>query len=142
MESGYEKEYTTINYWDGPREGIADFEGQPHLYKSEWDDKADDYAETFVLSPVDKDIFLLAIEDEEIIRRWWVAFYEGQAPEGTRPALPEDRQRHDELQRILKQRLIIDPQNCIRAYGDFRRACDPTWSGKIFPPQEVRWTRA
>jgi hypothetical protein len=25
-------------YYDGPRKGIADVDGRPHFYESEWDD--------------------------------------------------------------------------------------------------------
>src|SRR5687768_8510315 len=30
----FERVYTVTDYWDGPREGIADFQDVPHLYRS------------------------------------------------------------------------------------------------------------
>jgi len=38
LEPEYERVYTMTDYYDGPRKGIADFEGRPHLYEAEWDD--------------------------------------------------------------------------------------------------------
>ena len=66
------------DYYDGPRRGIADFDGQPHFYDSEWDDLDDDDAFTFMLTPVSPDVLLLALEDWAIWRRWETAFHEGR----------------------------------------------------------------
>lgn len=71
-------------YYDGPRGGIADFDGAPHLYRSEWDDAADDYAPAFRLSPVSPDLFALALEARAIEERGWTAFYDGRATQETR----------------------------------------------------------
>jgi hypothetical protein len=38
VERPFEKVYTMTDYYDGPRRGIADFDGRPHFYDSEWDD--------------------------------------------------------------------------------------------------------
>jgi hypothetical protein len=40
-EAGYERVHTMTDYYDGPRKGLANFEGMPHLYEAEWDDQAD-----------------------------------------------------------------------------------------------------
>ena len=45
----YERVHTVANYFDGPREGLADYQGSPHRYKSEWDEAADDWADPFEL---------------------------------------------------------------------------------------------
>jgi hypothetical protein len=34
----FERVHTMTDYYDGPRGGIADFRGTPHLYESEWRD--------------------------------------------------------------------------------------------------------
>src|SRR5215471_6082747 len=96
--SSYEKVHTMTEYNDGPRRGIADFEGRPHLYVSEWDNDAQDFRELFVLSPVDDEaVFRMALEDFEILRRWEQAFEQDLTTIDTQPALPQDRARHDEL---------------------------------------------
>ncbi len=139
MARPFEKVYTMTDWYDGPRSGVADFDGKPHLYMSEWDDRADDYASTFVLSPISPEVFQLALEDWATWRRWETAFHEGRATLDTHPALPEDRARHEQLKPILEERLVIDPARQLRARGEFRAAADPNWSGMGFRPIEVRW---
>src|SRR5688572_27222106 len=139
MGEAYEKVYTVTDYYDGPRGGIADFEGRPHLYASEWDDGEDDYALTFVLSPVDDKVFRLAIEDWEIWLRWETAFHEGRATQETHPALPEDRRRHGELEHLLSGRLVADPERSFRVHGDFRVTKDTSGRKRDPSSWEVRW---
>lgn len=129
------------DYYDGPRKGIADFEGRPHLYESEWDDLADEYAFTFKLSPVEPRLFELALESWSIWRRWETAFYRGRTTVKTHPALPEERTRSVELKRILDGELRIDEGQCVRAEGDFKAIEDPEWNGLGWRPLQVRWTR-
>jgi hypothetical protein len=129
------------DYYDGPRKGIADFGGVPHLYVSEWDDGADIYANTFKLSPVEPRVFALALEAWAIWRRWETALHEGLTTPQTHPALPEERSRNDELGQILERELKIDEHNYVRAQGDFKPLADPSWSGSGGSPLQVKWTR-
>jgi len=129
------------DYWDGPRKGIANFRGKPHLYESQFDESEENnWRETFLLTPVDPGTFELALEDWSIWRRWETAFHSGQASTDTHPALPQDRARHAEIAPVLDRRLKVDPARAIRATADFRRRDDPTWNGKGWAPMEVRWT--
>jgi hypothetical protein len=34
LKPGYERVYTVLDYCDGPRQGIADFQGKAHLYET------------------------------------------------------------------------------------------------------------
>jgi hypothetical protein len=140
LDPDYERVHTMTDYYDGPRRGIADFNGRPHLYESEWDDLKDEYASTFRVSPVEPRLFELAIESWAIWRRWETAFHEGKTTQATHPALPEDRPRHEELQRLLAAELKIDDRQAMRAGGDFKRLSDPAWNGLGFPPIQVKWT--
>jgi len=128
------------DYYDGPRKGIADFEGRPHLYEAEWNDLAEEFA-AFRLSPVDPQLFELALESWRIWRRWETAFHQGRITQDTHPALPEERMRCDELHEILSNRLKTDERYCLRAKGDFKVRRDPKWSGVGFRPLQVKWTR-
>ena len=141
LEAGYERVHTMTDYYDGPRKGIADFEGAPHLYESEWDDLADEYAPAFRLSPVEPWLFVLALESWSIWRRWESAFYEGRTTQETHPALPDERTRSDELEQILDKELRIDETNYVRAHGDFKPLDDPTWNGLGWRPLQVKWVR-
>lgn len=139
--SGFEVVHTVTDYYDGPRCGIADFDGKPHVYESMWDDGSDNYSDVFRLSPVSDSLFSLALEKWTIWRRWETAFHCGEAPQDTHPALPADRTRHDELQQLLEGQLTIDDDNFVCATGEFRPRIDDSWSGYGMRPLEVEWSR-
>lgn len=129
----------THDWYDGPRKGIADYQGRPHLFESEWKDGEDLDADTFLLMPVDEDAFLLALEDWQIWLRWAAAYHQGRTTRETHPALPEKRDRHEELKQRLEGRLDVDPARAVRMKAEFRARVDPEWSGFGWRPLEVRW---
>ncbi len=51
-----------LDYYDGPRKGIADFEGQPHLYECLFNDAKDNYSDSFLLKPLDEESFWVALK--------------------------------------------------------------------------------
>lgn len=57
----YEMVYKVTAFYDGPREGIADFEGTPHLFKSERDYGANVF---FFLTPLSQELFELAMGEK------------------------------------------------------------------------------
>lgn len=138
----FEVVHTLTDWYDGPRRGVADFQRLPHVFESEWSDGNDMDVDTFLLMPIDSTTFSLALEDWKIWRRWETAFHQGTATRETHPALPEDRKRHEELERLLERRLQIDPAIAIRQKAEFRVRNDPEWSGVGWRPLEVRWQDA
>jgi hypothetical protein len=66
----FERVYTMTDYYDGPRRGIADFDGRPHTYDAVFDYAQDDYAEPYDLRPVDAETLQLALEAWQIWQRW------------------------------------------------------------------------
>ncbi len=135
----FEVVHTVPDWYDGPRGGIADYHGHPHLFESEWSDGEDLEADTFLLTPIDEETFALALEDWAIWRRWETAFYQGIAIPDTHPALPQDQNRHRELEHLLEGRLTVDPIRAVRQRAEFRVRHDPGWSGYGFRPLEVCW---
>ncbi len=135
----FEIVHTLTDWYDGPRRGIADYDGGPHLFESEWRDGEDLEADTFLLMPIDTDAFSLALEDWAIWRRWETAFHQGKTSLETHPALPEDRCRHEELGRLLEGRLVLNPAGAVRKWAEFRVRSDPAWSGYGWQPLEVHW---
>ena len=62
----FESVYTMTDYYDGPREGVASFQGKPHIYVSVFDDEQGQYSSVFELRSVDDSTLQLALEDWEI----------------------------------------------------------------------------
>lgn len=119
METEYDIVYTIVDYWDGPRSGVAQFQGRPHLYQSVFDELADDWTDVFLLQPVDNETFQLELEDWEIWKRWRDAYDKGVTSIEAHPALGVDRERHDELKITLSERLGSISTKIVRARGDF-----------------------
>ncbi len=118
VASGFEIVHTMTAYYDGPRSGIANYHGKPHIYESVFED-AEDGTDVFLLQPVDDETFRLAMEDWAIWCRWERAFHGRQTSHATHPALPEDRARHEELERLLSTRLRIEADRALRVRGRF-----------------------
>ncbi len=49
--------YTVSEYYDGPRRGVADFRGRPHVYESQFSDLQDGYTDRFLLTEIDSEFF-------------------------------------------------------------------------------------
>ncbi|MEZ5989283.1 MAG: hypothetical protein R3F30_09210 [Planctomycetota bacterium] len=141
MSERWDLVHTVTDYYDGPRAGVADLDGAPHCYRSEWNQEQEEGDEVFLLMPIDEETLALATEDQEIWRRWQDAFRNGFTGLSTHPALPEDRERHEELVALLAGRLNIDPCRAVRKLGTFRTRDDaePGPAGTI-RDLEVRWS--
>lgn len=142
--SNFETVHTMTGYYDGPREGIADFCGVPHVYESMYADVADKPGvanDVFRLSSVTPEVFELALEAWAIWLRWETAFHRGElTPDDAHPALLVDRVRHEELKRLLTGKLAVADDCCVLAHAAFRVRNDADHSGLGFHPLEVAWT--
>jgi hypothetical protein len=145
VDLGFETVHTVDDWYDGPRQGVADYEGAPHFYRSlaldlpAWSSAED----RFQLTPVSEADLALVLEDWAIWRRWEDAFEDGLATQASHPALPEDRTRHEEIAALLSDRLRIDPARCVVAHAEFRPRAVPAEIRVGRPrPLEVRWTLA
>lgn len=117
--SDYGKVYTITEWYDGARGGIADLDGEPYYYENHWNDEKNGWNEIYFLKLLDAETFALAMEDWAIWLRWEQAYKEGKTAHETHPALPSERQRHDELSAILAERLVLDRDASVKAKADF-----------------------
>lgn len=131
--------HTMTAYYDGPRSGIADYLGQPHLYESLWDTSGDDEGDLFELMPLDRQTFTLAMEAWAIWLRWEAAFTQGRTALETHPALPMDRKRHGELEASLHNKLKIRHGEGIRCFGCFSVADHAPGKGVTAHKWTVVW---
>jgi hypothetical protein len=124
----WEPVHTVNDYYDGPRLGIADVDGVPHIYEAEFDHSSEDYGDTYYVSPIDEGLLALVLEDWEIWLRWDSAFKRGEASVESHPALPQDRERHEALKIAIGDRLSVD-----RAQARYFKArFDPSAAGGGF----------
>ena len=139
----FERVYTVWDYYDGPRSGIAAFSGQPHYYDCEWNDKKQDYDDTFLLTPVDQDTLALAMEQWSIWRDWEDAFHRGDVLQSTHPGIPGAHARYAELEANLKARIPAQSAQQRRACGVFRAMPVQEDSPPgVLRELEVEWTDA
>lgn len=131
----YERVYTVWDYYDGARSGIANYRNRPHYYVCEWDKDADDYAETFTLTPIDEKTLTISLEQWSIWREWEIAFHRGLRSQETHPALPRQNERYAELDALLKSTLPISGgPNSVRKRASFR----PQKQQDDLPPGALR----
>ncbi len=130
----WERVYTVNDFWDCPRLGVANVSGQPHIYKSLFNDLKDDWEDFFVVSPIESEFLALVLEDWGIWIRWSEAFDRGETSKETHPALPQDRSRHDQIKSLIGTRLEPDSANCRKLKAEFR-SVRRGWSG-----MEVQWS--
>jgi len=60
----WERVFTVNDYYDGPRRGVADFGGKPHIYESQFSDAEDPYTDRFLLMEIEAELFQLALEGQ------------------------------------------------------------------------------
>jgi len=135
----FDRVITINDYYDGPRLGIAEFDGIPHIYEAEFDHSNDECGDTYFLSPIGQELLALVLEDWGIWCRWDEAHKRGEAAIETHPALPHERARHEELKNLIGSRLKSDPINRSRFRGSFTTPpeCRGTWNGTL-----VEWKLA
>lgn len=128
-----ERVHAVVDYWDGPRLGVADFAGEPHAFRCIFDDAAQDYTELFRLKRLTADEFDIFMRDWAIWLHWKATFDAGLTSIDTHPALPEDHNEHITLAEAVSAALLVPPDAFI-ARGSFKTDRD---TGEM----QVRWSR-
>jgi hypothetical protein len=136
---GYEAVFTVSEYYDGPRGGLANFHGVPHIYECIFDEKSDKYSDSYFLMPVGPEILMAAMTNWRIFLKWRAAFDAGQTTLATHPALPEDKARYDETRRTLEQVIALAKPRAIRMRGEFGVLGEPTLPRDVHTRWQVRW---
>jgi hypothetical protein len=140
LNPGYEEVFTVTDFYDGPRQGVANFRGQPHFYDCIFDKGHEEYPLIYRLIPISQDILELAKEDWAIWKKWEAAFHSGKATLESHPALPQDRGRHEEIRAILDSELTTNAAVCVTQHGSFDRLGSGEYPKGVVRPLQVRWT--
>lgn len=138
LQQEFEKVRLVHDYWDGPRTGIADYEGRPHWFENIFDQDKDDYSDLFWLTPLSDNTLRLAQHQAEIFSRWRLAFAEGQVDLASHPALPEDRETYECQAAAIKHEVASSAEKRFKARGQLKRLGTPPEPGMISDFQ-VKW---
>jgi hypothetical protein len=138
--TGYEAVFTVSDYHDGPRGGVANFQGTPHFYECVFDAKSDDYLDSYLLTPISQGAFNAALENWEIFLRWRKAFDSGQVALDTHPALFQDKNRYEETKRTLDHAVISGQGKAIRMTGKFEVLGQQNATRDMLTPWQVKWS--
>jgi hypothetical protein len=114
-----ERVYSVFDYWDGPIQGVADYAGNPHYYHRFFDKAADEYSDIYSLVALDQETTDCLAEQWIIWRRWETAFHAKRTTLETHPALPEDRNRYEELYAMSERKLQECSSTAFNAKGQF-----------------------
>ena len=107
-------------FHDCPRSGFADFKSRPHFYDRQFDEAADDFADTWMLVEVDQRTLDAAFARHEIWLRWQSAFDQGLTGIETHPALLPDRARYTELDKEISAQIAANGGTALIKRGVFR----------------------
>lgn len=94
--------YVEIEWYDGPRAGVADVQGKPHRFMSQFNEKEDEYLGTFLVWPIDEHDLSLEQEQWRIFVSWNEDYEAGKVRVESHPGHPGTNERWDEIDRLLK----------------------------------------
>ena len=132
-----ERIYAITYFHDRPREGIANYRGEPHLFECEFSEELDDYSNRYWLAPISQALADLAAERSEIFHRWRAAFDRGEVPNESW-VLPPDRPRYAELDAQLEGKLALNREHAFVKVGQFSMKGYPI----LLDIPEVAWSDA
>jgi len=139
-QPSFEEVFTVTDYYDGPRQGVANYLGSPHFYDCIFSDQKQDFTCVYHLTPVTDQIFQLALEDWAIWKRWEHAFKSGKTGMDIHPALPEDAVRHGEIESLVADHLKTDPSKSIDRAASFLALRQAEIGAGVLADLLVKWS--
>ena len=123
--------HAVFDYFDGVREGVADFNGRPHAIRREFDTVAGDWTNFYRVKPLNDHEFSVVMTDWAIWNRWLEAYRAGAASLETHPALPEDAETHRQITPTVNAAMAIDDENSKIAWAIFETRMPPDGEGNV-----------
>ncbi|MEU6237602.1 hypothetical protein [Kitasatospora sp. NPDC047058] len=118
IADGFERVYAESEWYDGPREGLADIDGQPHYFHGYDYDRADE-ADEYSVWPASGAAAELEREQWAIFVRWNERYEAGLAEPESHPAEGGIDARYDELEQLLAPHRQV-PADARRLVGELR----------------------
>lgn len=106
--------YVENDWYDGPRAGVTDLNGQPHRFLSLFDEQ-EDGEETFLVWAIDESELALEYAQWEIFVNWNAQYEAGLVGAQTHPGRSGNSKRWEEIDALLTARRKSPPQCARRA---------------------------
>jgi hypothetical protein len=119
----FERVLEIWDIYDGPRTGIAEFNGIPHYFECIFDESAGDYSNFFRLSPVSEEFLQYAARKWAIFRSWEARFHRGLVSLETHPGHGKLDPEYDRLRAWLDTEVSHSKpclENSLRSFGHCR----------------------
>ena len=127
MDERWEPVHTVDDWYDGPREGVADYLRSYHYYRSVFLDtpKWNPDEDRFELTPIPPSAHEAALELQVIRERWHSANRTGNAPDDPddERVLPTDRVRWVELTHLVVTGRAANANHTFMVHGKFELGC-------------------
>ncbi|WFC40608.1 hypothetical protein [Pseudoxanthomonas sp. SE1] len=106
------------DWYDGPRAGVANIGGEPHRFKSLFDETDDEYLGTFLVWPLEEEVLDLEREQWQIFVAWNARYESGEVSGDSHPGYHGTNARWDEIEAILKPGRDEIPASARRAIAE------------------------
>ena len=136
-----EKVHIENDWYDGPRKGVADFDGIPHRFISNFQDFEDQERciDTFKLFPISVDELNLEIEQWAIFVEWNEKYEAGEVETNSHPGHGGINKRWDELEKILSNKREAIPEVVFNVTAVFENNNQKNRYEKTGPDYGVIW---
>lgn len=114
-----ERVYVEIEYYDGPRAGVADIGGVPHRFLSPTKDWGLDELGVYYVWPIDDTTLALELERWSILVEWDIRYMAGLVSADTHPGNAGSNSRWEALDSALKESRCRIPEFARRARVQF-----------------------
>jgi hypothetical protein len=120
MNPTIEEVQTIYDYWDGPKQGIANYNGELHIYEAIFDEEKDDFSGIFWLMPTTLETLQLSLKHDELWQGWLAGEGKGKSPHEVVEGFYKI-QEHVAVKELLKERMRVKSELAFKAKGSFQR---------------------
>ena len=113
-----EKVYVENDWYDCPRNGIADFNGTPHRFIAHFEDLKG-YSDTFSIFSISDEVLKLEIEQWNIFVDWNNKYEAGEVEINSHPGHGGINKRWDELEKVLSSKREAIPESALKVTAVF-----------------------
>jgi len=131
--------FVELEWYDGPRVGVANINGLPHRFSSKYNEEDDEYMDTFQVWPINKEDLDYEVEQWRIFVDWNNEYVLGKTDTSTHPGAGGIDKRWDELQILLKQSRETIPSSVKLARAEFFRLEDRNRYDYSGPDYTLSW---